>query len=121
MSLRRKRDGAYLLSGRLTRNHWLQSLVIPGFDDSIEQTTLNLNDLARYELSLVDPVQHAAFDFHMLDCKRKGHFSAENNKVLHNLITRAISQGDKYLKVTKDDIVKPANSDFSFYAVMHKM
>lgn len=91
------------------------TLVIPGFPDSIEQTTGNLQDLSRYELSLVDNNKYDNFDFNYMFCKRRCHFSEENNKVIANLILSAIESGDKIFTARKEELVAPLNKDFSFF------
>lgn len=107
----------------LVNNLWNlapNTLVIPAFEDSMMQTTVNLNSAAKYELKFVDEKEHKNFDFGWLDCKRKCHFSNENNIVLGQLILDAIKKQDKILEFSLDKLVKPANSDFYFYVRSNK-
>jgi hypothetical protein len=106
----------------LVNNLWNlkeNTLVIPAFEESIEQTTTNLNRLARYELSLVDPESFKKFDYGLLNCKRKCHFSKENNVVLAKFILDAIQQKKRIVEVEESDLVTPSNKNFEFYATEH--
>ena len=66
----------------LVNNLWNlapNTIVIPAFVDSIEHTTMNLFDAAKYELRLVNEIEHKKFNFMYLDCQRKCHFSIMKN------------------------------------------
>jgi hypothetical protein len=107
----------------LVNNLWNLSpntVVIPAFSNSMEQTTINLNYAATYELSLVNEIEHKKFDFGFLDCKRKCHLSNENNIVLGNKILKAIENNEKIVTLHIDELVKPKNNNFYFYVGSHK-
>lgn len=95
------------------------TIIVPCFDNSVANTSYNLNDLANYELSLVDPIQYAAFDFSKWHCRRKCHFSQENNGVIANAMLTAIDSGQKTLSINKSDILTPAGHPFDFYIGNH--
>jgi hypothetical protein len=107
----------------LVNNLWNlapNTIVIPAFFNSIEQTTINLFYAAKYELKLVNEKEHTNFDFAYLDCQRKCHFSNENNIVLGNKVLRAIENNEKIVTLHIDEVAKPANSDFYFYVKSNK-
>lgn len=90
------------------------TLIVPGFEDSIEQTTFNLQELARYELSLIDKDAFSKFNIENMLCKRKCHFSEENNKVIAKHMLSCIESGEKIFVLDKSEILKPSR-EFSFY------
>jgi hypothetical protein len=107
----------------IVNNLWniaTNTIVIPVFNDSIEQTTDNLHDVAHQELKLLDETIYNNFDFTFYKCLRKCHFSEENNKVLGNLVINAINNNEKIVSFSKDHIVKPSNPDFSFYVIQRE-
>lgn len=95
------------------------TIIVPCFDNSIANASYNLNDLANYELSLIDPIRYAAFDFSKLHCRRKCHFSRENNMVMASAFLAAIDSGQKTLSVNKSDILTPVGHPFDFYISDH--
>ena len=102
----------------LVNNLWNlapNTIVIPGFPNCIEQTSINLFYAAKYELKLVNEIEHKNFNFGRLDCKRKCHFSNENNIILGNKVVRAIDNNEKIVTLHVDELVKPAHDDFYFY------
>ncbi len=108
----------------LVNNLWNlapNTIVIPAFKDSIEQTTENLHEIAAHELLLFDKTSHDKFDFSQMDCRRKCHLSVENNKVLADLIISAMSTGKKFIEMKKEDVLLPtASNDFSYYVRQHE-
>ena len=96
------------------------TIVIPAFNDSIEQTTDNLVDISTQELKLVDEHIYNNFNFSWQICHRKCHLSKENNKLVADLIVDAINNNKKIIGVSKDYIAKPSNPDFSFYITQAK-
>jgi hypothetical protein len=107
----------------LVNNLWNlapNTIVIPAFSDSMSQTVINLFYSAKYELKLVDEKEHKKFDFNYLDCKRKCHFSNENNIVLGKKVLDAIVNKQKIVTLHIDELVKPAGNDFYFYVGSRK-
>jgi len=106
----------------LVNNLWRlapNTIVIPAFENSMEQTTDDLFSAAKHELKLVNEEAYNNFDFGWLDCQRKFHFSEENNKVIADLIIDAIENNKKIVSVSTSDMIKPSNFDFSFYVKEH--
>jgi len=107
----------------LVNNLWnlhYNTIVIPGFDDSISQTNICLNDASRFEMKLIDEEKYNKKDIRYLNCLRKCHFSEENNEVLANLIFDAISKSKKIVEFPLDLIKKPSKSEnFYFYVGEH--
>jgi hypothetical protein len=106
----------------LVNNLWIlnpNTLVIPAFNDSMQQTTKNLFDLAKYELKLVDEEKFNNFNFGFLDCNRKCHFSEENNIVIYNTIVKSIENKQKILTLEYEDIQKPSRT-FDEYVASNK-
>jgi len=97
------------------------TIVIPGFSSSIEQTTKNLNDLAEAELALVDPEENKinplgkSYRYKTIVCRRKCHFSKENNRMLYEQIVKAIETGQQILEPDMSLLVKPSKSDYYYY------
>lgn len=97
------------------------TIVIPGFSNSIEQTTKNLNDLAFAELKLIDPEEYKinplgkTYKNKTVVCRRKCHFSTENNRMLYNLIDTAIKTGKQIVEPDMSLLVKPSVSDYYYY------
>ncbi len=101
----------------LVNNLWNlapNTIVLPGFCDSISQSNTGLHDIAMEELRLVDQEKFDKFDFNFLNCKRKCHFSEENNIVIFNLITDAIENNKKIIELDKSMLVKPSGK-FEYY------
>jgi len=96
------------------------TIVIPAFSDSIEQTNTNLFDTAKYELELVNSKEFEKFDFGYLDCQRKCHFSNENNIVLGNKLLDAINNNQTIVTFAISECVRPAGNDFYFYVRSNK-
>lgn len=105
----------------LVNNLWnlkSNTIVIPGFDDSVEQTTKNINDCAYHELSLIDPIEFEknplgkVVNNKAVKCKRKCHFSDENNRIIYELIDNAIKNEQKLIELDKSMIVKPKITDY---------
>jgi hypothetical protein len=97
----------------LVNNLWNLSpntLVIPGFADSISQTTKNLHELAMAELKLADQKKFNEFDFNFMSCKRKCHFSEENNLVIFELLSDAIKNNKKILEIDNTVLVTPSKN-----------
>jgi len=98
----------------LVKNLWNLSpntLVIPGFHDSIEGSTVGLNNLAMHELKLMTKKEVDTRFY----CLRKCHFSKENNNVLAKLVKDAIEKKKKILQLSLDDVVTPSNPNLGFY------
>lgn len=107
----------------LVNNLWNlapNTIIIPAFSNSMEQTSINLFHAAKHELKLVDEIEHKNFDFDYLDCRRKCHFSNENNIVLGNKILKAIDNNEKIVTLHIDELVKPAKNNFYFYVKSNK-
>lgn len=102
----------------LVNNLWNlapNTLVIPVFEDSIGQTNFNLQDLAGLELTMIDSnIRHRLLYPIILDCKRKCHFSEENNKVMAKLILSAIKSEKRIFEADPTDLVMPSK-DLNFY------
>lgn len=102
----------------LVNNLWNinpNTIVIPVADDSIEQTTTNLNAIARVELELADPQGFRTFNLNNMSCLRKCHFSDENNIVFANKVLDAISNNDKIIEFHVTDAVRPAQNSINYY------
>jgi len=103
----------------LVKNLWNlapNTLVIPGFNDSIEGSTIGLDDLAVRELSLVVKKEVDKHDIYRnTRCMRKCHFSKENNNMLGKKIKEAIQQEKKILQLSLDDVITPGNPNLDFY------
>lgn len=98
------------------------TIVIPAFYDSIEQTQKNLNDLSLAELMLIDPDQYnknplgkALNRNQTVICRRKCHFSTENNRMLYELIDAAIKTGQKIIEPDISLLSEPKNKDYYYH------
>jgi hypothetical protein len=110
----------------LVNNLWRinpNTLVIPAFEDSIEQTKKNLNDMAFKELHLIDPKNCEVLPLgktwdagrKTVICRRKCHFSKENFRMLYQLIDTAIKNKQKIVEPEIDLLIKPAIEDYFYY------
>lgn len=102
----------------LVNNLWNlapNTLVIPGFDDSLEQRQTGLWTASKHELVLCDQDKFNKFNLMKLNCHRKCHFSEENNQVIADLVTNSIKNSDKILNIDLSKFKKPGK-EFSFYA-----
>lgn len=96
------------------------TIVIPAFSDSIEQTEINLQDISIEELRLVDENESKNYDMGNLDCRRKCHLSVENNEILANKIISAINDGSKIIEFAKSETAVPkASKDIRYYVKHH--
>lgn len=102
----------------LVNNLWNlkeNTIVIPGFDTSIKQTTKNLNDCAFHELKITNPQEFQKYPLgkvinkKVVTCKRSCHFSKENNLIIYNLIIDAIANKKRFIEPDLSLIVKPEN------------
>lgn len=103
----------------LVKNLWNLSpntLVISGFSDSIEESTVGLNELAMYELNLVNKKEVDP----RFRCLRKCHFSKENNNMLSKKVKDAIEKQEKILQLSLADVVTPSNINLDFYIKKQK-
>lgn len=106
----------------LVNNLWSinpNTIVIPAFYNSIQQTNKNLFDLSKFELKLADEEKYNNFDFMYFFCLRKCHFSEENNLVIYNHVIRSIENKNKIVTLDYDDIRKPSKP-FDSYIVSNK-
>jgi hypothetical protein len=90
-------------------------LLIPGAPDSIngyQGLYKNLRDIQFWELQQID----SNFNYLEMVCKRKCHFSDENNQVLFNLVLEAINGNKKILDLDITRFKKPSR-EISYYAV----
>lgn len=102
----------------LVNNLWNMSpntLVISGFDDSLDHKTFSLFSASKHELMLCDKEKYEKFDFTMLNCHRKCHFSEENNKVIADLVIDSINTSQKIVNIEVLKLQRPQR-EFSFYA-----
>jgi hypothetical protein len=90
------------------------TLVIPAFEDSIEQTCFNLNDLSRQELDNVENGLYRKLNYPVMKCLRKCHFSEENNKILAKYILSAIESNQKIFELGHAELAVPSKN-FNFY------
>jgi hypothetical protein len=89
--------------------NYSNTLLIPGFINSIEGYEGNLTDIQSWEILQLDP------DFYAdtIDCKRKCHLTEENNEILFNLVVDAINKKEKILNLNIIFFKKPTkNIDF---------
>lgn len=107
----------------LVNNLWNLSsntIVIPAFLNSIEQTKKNLNDCAYLELSLVDPEEFKQSPLgrttgdETVVCRRKCHFSAENNQHLYRLVKNAIETEKKIVEFDIKDVITPSKHYYHY-------
>lgn len=96
------------------------TIVLPGFEDSIRQTTKNFNYLAQQEMRLVSENRFDKFNWWKLNCKRQCHFSKENNVIIAEKIINAIDNNipNTYIGMDLHELKKP-NLDFDFYVAEH--
>lgn len=86
-------------------------LLIPGFQNSIpgiDGINKNLTDLQYYELLLVGLDENYVVNPRQFGCKRKCHFSSENNLVLFRLIKEALNKKEKVLDLNEKHFIKPS-------------
>lgn len=80
------------------------TLLIPGFADSIKDCNGNLTDLQAWELLQVDPL----FDkFGNMKDLRKCHLTERNNQILFELVVNAMRRKEKVLNIDTSFFEKP--------------
>jgi hypothetical protein len=114
----------------LVNNLWSlkpNTIVIPAFSNSIQQTSKNLDDGAFYELSMIDSDAYGEYPLGKIKsgkavvCKRKCHFSAENNYVIFTLIKQALENGRLVIELDKDLLIKPKVADYFYYVGLQEL
>jgi hypothetical protein len=108
----------------LVNNLWninTNTMVIPAFYNSIEQSKDGLNECAFQELKMINPELGntmpigKTFDGKTVQCKRRCHFSPENNRIIYNLVANGINTGEKIVTLRQDQLVKPKIEDYFYY------
>jgi hypothetical protein len=102
----------------LVSNMWNiapNTLIVPGFSNSIEQASCGLHDLAMHELKLADEEGFYKFDFNYMQCKRQCHFSKENNQVVYEIIKQSIENKEKFVGFDVSRMLVPPNKDIFYY------